>query len=152
NFREVRSLYLAVAILNREGIPTRLVRIGTDHVKVTPEYKQWCSTFATELGFIADRAKLVDILATADVYVQPGTSDPFNDFRFPSKLPEFFALGRPIVLPRTNIGLVAEHGRHALVLDRADGPAIADSVASIWTDRNLYDRLTRGAREFSLRF
>jgi len=45
-----------------------------------------------------------------------------------------------------------EHGRHALVLDRADGPAIADAVASIWTDRNLYDRLTRGAREFSLRF
>ena len=34
NFREVRSLYLAVALLNREGRPTTLLRMGRDHVEL----------------------------------------------------------------------------------------------------------------------
>ena len=60
--------------------------------------------------------------------VQPGRPDAFNDYRFPSKLPEFLASGRPVMLPRTNIGLHLEDGVEALLLGHGDADEIADKV------------------------
>lgn len=148
NFHEVRSLYLATALLNRRGVPARLLRLGSSWDTQPPEYHQWTAEFCLELGFVVDRQRIADVLAAADVFVQPGTSDPFNDYRFPSKVPEFYALGRPVVLPRTNLGRVTRHGTDAYVLDEANGAAICTAVAEIWTNHELRDRLTRGAREF----
>jgi glycosyltransferase involved in cell wall biosynthesis len=148
NRAEVRSLYLAVALLNRRAHPARLVRMGQDHVGEDAEYRRWASEFAVELGFVEDRRRLGRIVAEADVLVQPGRSDSFNDYRFPSKLPEFFASGKPVVLPRANIGLVTRHGEDAYVLDNADGTAIADAVLAIMSDASLRERLAKGARAF----
>jgi glycosyltransferase involved in cell wall biosynthesis len=148
NRAEIRSLYLAVALLNRQGFPARLVRMGTDHVAHPPEYRQWADAFTTELGYVVDRRRLVDVLAMADVYVQPGTADAFNDFRFPSKLPEFFSLGRPVILPRTNIGLVTRHMQDAWVLEEANGQNIAAAVKAICSDRGLWRTLSEGACVF----
>lgn len=148
NYREVRSLYLAVHLLNRDGIPTRLVRTGKDEFGADHYYREWADTYAVNLGYVSPREKLGDILALADVLVQPGKPDPFNNLRFPSKLPEFFATGRPVVLPRTNIGLVARHMQDAFVLEEANGPAIADAVAQIHRDPALAQRLAAGARAF----
>ena len=47
--------------------------------------------------------------------IQPGRSDSFNDYRFPSKLPEALAQEVPVILPRCNLGLVLEDGVEALV-------------------------------------
>ncbi len=149
NHREIRSLYLAVALLNREGVPARLVRVGRDSVEHAPEYRHWAKQFTISVGYIVNRRKLSDILAMADVFVQPGTSDPFNDYRFPSKLPEFFAMGRPVVLPKTNIGLVTRHLQDAYVLDHADGTSIFDAVRRICSDEALYQTLADGALQFS---
>jgi glycosyltransferase involved in cell wall biosynthesis len=88
---------------------------------------------------------LPPLMALADIFVQPGVSDSFNDYRFPSKLPEFFSLGRPVVLPRTNLGAQLRHGTDAYVLERADGAGIARAVVELRRDRALYDRLGRGA-------
>jgi glycosyltransferase involved in cell wall biosynthesis len=149
NFHEVRSLYLAVALLNRRGIPARLIRVGSNYVEQPPEYHEWVREFCIEMGFVVDRQRLADILATADLYVQPGASDPFNDYRFPSKVPEFFAMGKPVVLPRTNVGLVTRHLVDAYVLEEANGAAICEAVTRLRTDAELYERLSRGARAFS---
>ena len=43
-------------------------------------------------------------LALADAFVQPGSPDDFNRYRLPSKLPEFLAMGRPVILPHCNLG------------------------------------------------
>ena len=59
------------------------------------------------------RSELPDYYALADVLIQPGRADDFNDFRIPSKLPEFFAMGLPVVLPPTNVGRHDETGRSA---------------------------------------
>ncbi len=149
NHREIRSLYLAVAMLGREGIPARLVRVGRDSIEHTPEYRHWAKQFTISVGYIVNRKKLSNILAMADVFVQPGTSDPFNDYRFPSKLPEFFAMGRPVVLPKTNIGLVTKHQKDAYVLDHADGTSIFEAVRRICSDKALYQTLADGALQFS---
>jgi glycosyltransferase involved in cell wall biosynthesis len=152
NFHEVRSLYLAVALLNRSGVPARLIRLGHDCLPLTDEYKRWAAEFAIDLGFVIDRQRVADVLASADVLVQPGKADPFNDYRFPSKLPEFFAMARPVVMPRTNIGAVAHHLEDAYVLENADGASIRDAVAQLWADPSLRDKLAAGACKFAARF
>lgn len=149
NFHEVRSLYLAVALLNRTGVPARLLRLGNEHVPVTDDYKRWAAEFTIALGFESNRHRIADVLATADVFVQPGRTDPFNDYRFPSKLPEFFALGRPVVLPRANVGTVARHLVDAYVLEDANGASIRDAVAHLWSEPNLRHKLANGARAFA---
>jgi len=146
NFREIRSLYLAVALLNREGQPAVLLRAGTDYVDLH-DYRGWVSQFVRHMGYIP-YTHLAPMLAAADLFVQPGRCNDFNKYRFPSKLPDFFAMGRPVILPRTNIGLVTRHLQDAYVLDEADGPAIADGVKRVMSDRALYERLVLGAREF----
>jgi glycosyltransferase involved in cell wall biosynthesis len=60
-------------------------------------------------------------------------------------LPEFFSIGRPVVLPRTNLGTHLRHGIDAYVLDRADAAGIASAVIALRQDRALYDRLSQGA-------
>ncbi|MGD0387371.1 MAG: methyltransferase domain-containing protein [Tepidisphaeraceae bacterium] len=148
NFREVRSLYLAVALLNREGWPTTLLRMGRDHIEVDPLFRRWAAEHTRTVGFVPNRARLAELLSLADVFVQPGLCDVFNQYRFPSKVPDFFALARPVILPRTNIGLVTRHGQDAYVLDEANGPAIADAVKAIAQDEDLRRTLSSGARLF----
>jgi glycosyltransferase involved in cell wall biosynthesis len=150
NAAEVRSLYLAVALLNSNGVAARLIRMGTDYTNPPQQYRQWAAEFTIDMGFVVDRRRIADVLAAADVFVQPGASDPFNDYRFPSKLPEFFALGRPVVLPRTNIGLVTRHLQDAYVLDEANGAAICDAIAHIRREPELYKQLAAGAEAFGL--
>ena len=151
NAREVRSLYLVVAMLNREGCPARLVRTGEDWARFLGEDDSWARGFVIHLGR-QPRERLPGLLALADILVQPGLPDAFNDYRFPSKIPEFFAMGRPLILPATNVGLCVEHGRHAWVLPRADATGIAQAARRILDDPALAARLAAGAREFSENF
>ena len=88
-------------------------------------------------------------MSLADIFVQPGEPDPFNDFRFPSKLPEFFALGRPVILPRTNLGTLVRPGIDACVLDQADAAGIAAAVIALRADPALCARLSAGAVAFA---
>jgi len=92
-----------------------------------------------------------EILGAADVLVQPGGPSPFNDYRFPSKLPEYLASGRPVVLPRTNVGLELRDGEEALLLERGDAPEIAAAVARLAADPALRARLGEAGRAFALR-
>ncbi len=56
-------------------------------------------------------------LALADAFVQPGAPDEFNRYRLPSKLPEFLAMGRPVILPRCNIGNELSDRENAMLLE-----------------------------------
>jgi glycosyltransferase involved in cell wall biosynthesis len=150
NEREMFSLYLAVALLRRRGHAVRLLRLGED----------WTHGLDPSIGALAERGvvaigavpwrEIPGYLVLADAFVQPGAPDVFNRYRLPSKLPEFLAMGRPVVLPRCNIGAELEPGAEALVLDRGDGVEIADRVESLIRDPELARRLGRAAREFAL--
>jgi glycosyltransferase involved in cell wall biosynthesis len=103
NREEVTNLYEAIGIINDRGSPVKLIRTGTDHVRLSGEKldevkKRYC----VELGHIP-RKDMPSLLSVADVLVQPGEPGRFNDYRFPSKLPEYLASGRPVILPRANI-------------------------------------------------
>jgi glycosyltransferase involved in cell wall biosynthesis len=145
----MRSLYEAVALLNRQGHPTQLIRTGRDFPDFLPEGDAWIRPYLIHLGHVARAKHLPAIMALADYFVQPGLPDAFNNFRFPSKLPEFFSIGRPVILPRTNLGGVVRHGENAYVLDRADGPAIAKAILELRADPALAAKLSDGALRFA---
>jgi glycosyltransferase involved in cell wall biosynthesis len=150
NFREVRSLVIAVAFVNRRGLRVKLVKTGWN-AYVLPELSDpEIAQHAVDRGFVA-RSDIPRLLAAADLLVQPGQSGEFNDYRFPSKLPEFLASGRPVILPRSNIGLLLKNGEDALVLERGDSVDIADALERLAVDPELRARIGRGGREFALR-
>jgi glycosyltransferase involved in cell wall biosynthesis len=100
-----------------------------------------------ELGWV-EREQVPEILAAADVLVQPGEPGAFNDQRIPSKLPEYFAMGRPVVLARSHLGLEVRAGEEALVVEAANASEIVRAVRAIGEDRALAERLALGARRF----
>jgi len=149
NAAEMRELYAAVLELNHSGSPTVLLRTGLDRVDFLGDLAGAVAPFVLPLGQILHHHHLPPLLSLADIFVQPGGPDQFNDYRFPSKLPEFFALGRPVVLPRTNLGTMVCHGTHAWVLDRADASGIAGAVRALRDDPALAEKLGRGAAAFA---
>jgi glycosyltransferase involved in cell wall biosynthesis len=149
NAAEVRSLYEAVVLLNQRGLRTQLIRTGRDFREFLPEGDAWIRPYLIHLGHVGRAKHLSALMALADYFVQPGLPGAFNNYRFPSKLPEFFALGRPVILPRTNLGDLVRDGEHACVLDRADAPAIAAALAELHANPARREQLSRGALAFA---
>jgi glycosyltransferase involved in cell wall biosynthesis len=145
NVLEVRELYSAVEILNQQGCPAVLLRTGLDGENLGVE--TWGRKYEKHMGWV-ERALVPDILAAADVLVQPGVSGPFNDQRIPSKLAEYFAMGRPVILPRANLGVKIEHGVQGITLEKADGKSIAQTIQWIRTDRDRAGKLAMGGVGF----
>lgn len=148
NIRDVRSLYLAAAILDREGTPARLIRTGRDFCSFLGPDEEWAYKISIELGQVAYQ-EIPALLSLADALVQPGADNSFNEFRLPGKLPEFFAMGRPVILPRTNVGRFVEHGEDAWVLDKVDALGIVESVLHLRENKALAGRLENGALAFA---
>lgn len=150
NQHEMLSLYLAVKLLQRRGHPVRLVRLGhSEFGGVDPRAFRALSDGALELGPVPWR-EIPSYLALADAFVQPGPPDDFNRYRLPSKLPEFLAMGRPVILPHCNIGNDLTHGQNALLLERGDAMEIVARVEELLADRELAARLGRGSRQFAV--
>jgi glycosyltransferase involved in cell wall biosynthesis len=148
NALEVRSIYLAVAMLNREGRPTVLIRTGRDFCDFLGSDDSWARKFSIEMGYVS-RNQLPELMALADVLVQPGMANDFNIYRFPSKLPEFLAMGKPVILPEVNIGNFIKHREEAIVLPVVDALNILESVNLVLADLELQQRLSVGSRSFA---
>lgn len=148
NAHDVRSLYVAVAMLNREGTPATLLRAGGDYCSFLGPDEAWARQHSIDLGYIK-HPEVPELLGLADFLVQPGNADAFNDFRLPAKLPEFFAMGRPVILPHSNAGRFTRHGEHAWVLPKVDALGIVEAVETLLRDRALTEQLAKGAHAFS---
>jgi glycosyltransferase involved in cell wall biosynthesis len=150
NQRELFSLYLAVKLLERRGRRVKLVRLGsTKPGGVDPRTFQALREGVPDLGDVPWR-EIPGYLALADAFVQPGPPDDFNRYRLPSKLPEFFAMGRPVVLPACNLGNELTNGEQALLLGTGDALEIAARLEQLIDDRELAARLGDRARRFAL--
>src|SRR5262249_29529915 len=140
----------AVGAVNRAGRPLKLVRLGRDYVQFVERELRSVERHVVKVP-LQQRAEVPRYMRLADVLVQPGSPDAFNDYRFPSKLPEFFATGRPVVLPATNLGRFVRDGEEAVLLHRGDALEIAAAVERLLDDDDLRLRLGRSAREFAER-
>jgi glycosyltransferase involved in cell wall biosynthesis len=150
NAQEMRSLYLAVEAVNRAGRPLKLVRLGRDYVQFLERELRDVERHEVRVP-PQPRAEVPRYVRLADVLVQPGRPGGFNDYRLPSKLPEFLATGRPVVLPDTNVGSQLEDGVEAVVLRRGHALEIAAAVERLLDDRELRERIGRGGRAFAER-
>jgi len=149
NVAEMLSLYQAVAELNETDHPTWLLRTGRDSDTFKNAIGSLLSAHLINIGFVKRAKDLPVLMSAANIFVQPGAPGAFNDFRFPSKLPEFFAIGRPVILPSSNLGKVVKHGIHAWVLDAANASEIAGAIRKISRDEELGAALSEGALAFS---
>ena len=149
NADEMAELYRALRRLRERGRQVVLLKTGKDDVPMA----ETLGFEPAEAGVIAlgqvERPFLIELLKCADLFVQPGAPGPFNDFRLPSKLPEFMAVGRPVVLPAANVGLRLRHGADALLLRQGSAEEIAAAVETILDDPALAARLGANARAFA---
>lgn len=127
NREEIFSLYLAVHALNRRGTSVTLVRTGKNWVPVMADELRMLEENCIELGFL-ERNELPGLLSLADILVQPGRPNKFNNYRFPSKIPDFLISGKPVILPRTNIGLKMESEENCIFLETGDSIDIANKI------------------------
>jgi len=150
NQHEMLSLYLAVKLLQRRGHPVRLVRLGhSEFGGPDPAAFRAVGDGVIELGLVPWR-EIPNYLALADAFVQPGPPDDFNRYRLPSKLPEFLAMGRPVILPHCNIGDDLTQGENALLLEQGNAMEITLRVEDLLADPAFAQRLGSGSRQFAL--
>jgi len=150
NLAEARSLVVAVAVLRRRGHPLVLVKTGWNHVEIPYFEEGKRQGFIKDLGF-CPRDDIPKLIATSDVLVQPGRPGDFNDFRFPSKLPEFLASGKPVVLPHTNIGRFLQDDVECVLLEEGHALEIAAKLEPLLDDPERRARIGAAGRAFALR-
>ena len=148
NRQEVFSLYLAVGLLNRRGISTKLIRTGTDYVTLYDDSLNMLNQFCISLGHVP-RTDLPGLLSLSDVLVQPGKLDVFNKFRFPSKLPEYFASGKPVLLPNINIGRFIKDGEEGILLQQGNALEIAQQLETLFSNHGRRKKIGNGGRLFA---
>jgi hypothetical protein len=102
----------------------------------------------SDLG-VLPRSDLPDLLALADVLIQPGKHEPFEDLRLPGKLPEFFATGRPVVLPDTNISHLLGDGVDAVIHRTGSPEEIAAKCLELFADPVRARRIGEAGRKFA---
>ncbi len=150
NEREILDLYLAIKLLNEQGVPTRLIRTGFNSPQFIESLPSDWRTWTIDLGFV-EKSRLPELLALSDVLVQPGQPGRFNDFRLPSKLPEYLASGRPVVTIASNLGLELQDGKNAIILRKSQPQDIANACRRVFEDPEAASRIggsgVRFARE-----
>lgn len=150
NAEAMRSLYLAVAAVNGAGCPLRLVRLGRDYVEFLGPEIRHVKDHVVDVPFVP-RSEVGRYLRLADVFVQPGRPNDFEEYRFPAKLTEFLATGRPVVLPDASVGRSLKDGEECILLHRGDALEIAAAIERVLGDAPLRAKLGAGARSFAER-
>jgi glycosyltransferase involved in cell wall biosynthesis len=148
NLPDMRRLYVALSALRRDGHSIVFVKTGW-HAPDAPELRQ-LGDGLRDLGWVP-RAQLPGLLAAADILVQPGVPGPFNDYRFPAKLPDFLASGRPVVVSRTNLGLQLDDGREAVVTESGTSAEIYSAVEQLLRDPARGREIGARGRAFAMR-
>ena len=142
------DLCRAIEIINDHGIPCLLLRTGPNAINFWDELGPLAKSHIKELGML-DRKDLPKLLASADVYVQPGRISPFEDLRLPSKLLEFFAMGKPVILPNVNIANSIEDGLDAVLLQSGSPEEIANACLNLFQNPEKMATLGSQARKFA---
>ena len=144
----IEALCHAVGLINKLGYPCRLLRTGPFALDFLDQLPPETAAVITDLGLVS-RTDLPDLLALADVFVQPGKIDPFEDLRLPGKLPELLAMGRPVIVPDVNIAHLFTEGVNAVLTRTGSAEEIAAKCIGLFSDPQLADRIGQGGRLFA---
>lgn len=144
----IETLCQAVGLINRLGYACKLLRTGPFALDFIDKLPQEARDSVLDLGVIP-RGDLPDLLALADVFVQPGKIDPFEDLRLPGKLPEILAMGRPVVTPDVNIAHLFRDGVDAVLTRTGTAEEIAAKCIELFSDPPRALRMGQAGRRFA---
>lgn len=147
----IETLCRAVGLINRQGYPCKLLRTGPFALDFIGALPKEAADAVADLGVIP-RADLPNLLALADVFVQPGMIDPFEDLRLPGKLPELLAMGRPVVTPDVNIGHLFSDGADAVLTRTGTAEEIAAKCIELFADPHRANKIGQGGRKFAEKY
>lgn len=147
----IETLCRAVCLINKQGYRCRLLRTGPFALDFIDQLPPEAATVINDLG-VLPRSELPDLLALADVFVQPGKIDPFEDLRLPGKLPELLAMGRPVVVPDVNIAHLFKDGVDAVLTRTGSAEEIAAKCIGLFSDPQQADSIGQGGRKFAEKY
>ena len=96
-------------------------------------------------GFVP-RARLPGIMAAADVAVHVIGADAFHRASSPMIVPEYMAMGKPVVAPRVGELEVILSGGAGVLVDEVDPASIAEAAVRLLRDREEREAVGRRAR------
>lgn len=147
NREEVLHLYRAVENLANSGRDIYLIRAGENVVPLEPDVQTERPCFK-ELGNIAPQ-DMLQYLSVSDILVQPGPSNDFNDYRFPSKLPMFLASGRPVITTNSNIGAHLTNWENCLHTTFGNSEELAHKIEILINHPTLAAQIGQKGREYA---
>jgi glycosyltransferase involved in cell wall biosynthesis len=147
----LQSLCAAVGLIRQRGIPCRLLRTGAYPLDFLGELPPDTALAISDLGLVP-RSTLPNLLALADVFVQPGKPDPFEDLRLPGKIGEFLAMGRPVIMPNANIAGLFKDGVDAILLQTGDPDEIATRCIELFSDPQRAAEIGQAGRLMAERY
>ncbi len=139
NREDVGFLYQAVESL-AEHLSVKLVRTGMGMPVEGAE------DYLVDLGFVS-RRDLPEIMAAADLFVQPGRPGPFENYRFPSKIPEMMAIGRPIICPDLPCLSAFADREEVFKCEMNHSDDICEAVIEVTTTLGLVEKLSAGSAQ-----
>jgi glycosyltransferase involved in cell wall biosynthesis len=142
------ALCRAVGLINSQGYSCKLLRTGPFPLDFLDDLPAEAKHAVVDLGVIP-RADIPGLLALADVLVQPGKPDPFEDLRLPGKLPELLAMGRPVVTPNTNIAHLFDDGVNAVLTQTGTAEEIAAKCIALFGNAEHAMQIGMAGRQFA---
>lgn len=147
----IEALCKAVGIVNRQGIACRLLRTGPQPLAFLKQFPEQSASAISDLG-VLPKHELPDLLALAEVFVQPGFIDAFEDLRLPGKVPEFLAMGRPVIMPDANIATLFRDGVDAVLLRSGSPDEIAEKCIDLFSDPIRANAIGRAGRDLAEKY
>lgn len=148
NQEDIRTLYQAIEQLNQQGWPTKLLKTGPNAGCFVRSLSNEIKANIIDLGRIPAE-KIPETIALADVLVQPGQPDSFNNYRLPSKLPDYLLSGKPVILPQSNIAHKMSENNVALRLKEGSAEEITTLCIQLYRDPELSRHLGETGIQFA---
>jgi glycosyltransferase involved in cell wall biosynthesis len=147
----IETLCRAVGLINRQGFPCRLLRTGIRPLECFDRLPDETASAISDLGLLP-RRELPDLLALADVFVQPGQIDPFEELRLPGKVPEFLAMERPVIMPNANVAHLFRDGWDAVLLSTGTAEEIAEKCIGLFSNPYRASEIGRAGRALAQKY
>ena len=149
NMQEVAELYLALASLNARGIRINIIQYGPYILNVELHVLKTQVDWIVDLTHKAHPSDFPHIMQAADILIQPGKDTPFNHYRFPCKLPMFMASGRPVIMPKSNLGYFLTNGKNCLLTHDGNPMEISANIKYLLDRPDEAEAIGLAGREFA---
>jgi glycosyltransferase involved in cell wall biosynthesis len=149
-YQGVRYLVGAAEQLKMRGEPFHLTLIGNidEYPELKESARQRLGEHLTMFGQVP-YARVPELLGHADVLVVPRSPGRAAAFNYPSKLSEYLAMGKPVVVTDVGeAGRVVEHMRTGIIVPPDDVDSLAQAFIQL-KDEQLRLAMGRAGRAFA---